>query len=224
MAEQVSRREWLKRAGAASAAIVALPELSRVLLFRRSVPDVGRVLLDPAVQAQAQNLTATEFATLDAFCARLIPSDENGPGAKEARAASYIDRALGGALAQYRDDYSVGLAAVNVYAHMKKFTARSFAELGPAEQDAVLGEMEQGAELGFIPSSAAFFNLIRAHTLQGMFCDPIYGGNANLVGWDLIGYPGVRLSVAPSEQNMSTPAKPNHKSAYDYVMFSKTGI
>src|SRR6266550_4273940 len=231
MAEQVSRREWLKRAGAASAAIIALPELSRVLLFRRSVPDVGRILpevgwglLDPAVQAQAENLTATEFATLEAFCARLIPTDETGPGAKEARAAYYIDRALGGALAQFRDDYSVGLAAVNVYAHMKNFTARSFAELSPAEQDAVLGEMEQDAELGFIPSSAAFFNLIRAHTLQGMFCDPIYGGNANLVGWDLIGYPGVRLSVAASEQNMSTPAKPNHKSAYDYVMFSKTGI
>ena len=231
MVEQVSRREWLKRAGLAGAAIVALPELSRVLLFRRSVPDagqvlpeVGRVLLDPALEAQAQNLTATEFATLEAFCARLIPTDENGPGAKEARAASYIDRALSGALAQYRDDYSVGLAAVNVYAHMKQFTARSFAELNPAEQDAVLGEMEQDAELGFIPSSAAFFNLIRAHTLQGMFCDPIYGGNANLVGWDLIGYPGVRLGVAPSEQNMSTPAKPNHKSAYDYVMFSKTGV
>src|SRR5437667_639093 len=158
MAEQVSRREWLKRAGLAGAAIVALPELSRVLLVRRSLGEGG--LDAPIVQAQAQNLTATEFATLEAFCARLIPTDENGPGAKEARAATYIDRALGGALAQYRDDYSVGLAAVNVYAHMKNFAARSFANLSAAEQDAVLGEMEQDAELGFIPSSAAFFNLI----------------------------------------------------------------
>src|SRR5580765_1518867 len=101
MSEPVSRREWLKRAGMAGASIVALPELSRVLLFRRSVLEAGRVLLDPAfVDAQAGVLTASELATLEAFCARLIPTDENGPGAKEAHAAQYIDRALGGALAQ----------------------------------------------------------------------------------------------------------------------------
>ena len=56
------------------------------------------------------------------------------------------------------------------------------------------------------PSSSAFFSMVRGHTLQGTFCDPIYGGNANMVGWDLIGYPGVRLSVTAAEQNMSTPA------------------
>ena len=89
-----------------------------------------------------------------------------------------------------------------------------FATLTAPQQDAVLTDLE----------ATPFFTLVRGHTLQGTFCDPIYGGNANLVGWDLIGYPGVRLSVAASEQNMSTPAKPNHKSAYDYVMFSKPGI
>ena len=121
MVEQVSRREWLKRAGLAGAAIVALPELSRVLLFRRSVPgaagrvlpEVGRVLLDPALEAQAQNLTATEFATLEAFCARLIPTDANGPGATEAHAVRYIDRALGGALSASRQAYTSGLAALD---------------------------------------------------------------------------------------------------------------
>ena len=84
-------------------------------------------------------------------------------------------------------------------------------------------EMEQDVQLGFISSSSAFFGMLRGHTLQGTFCDPIYGGNANMVGWDLIGYPGVRLSVIAAEQNMSTPAARNHKSAYDYLMFSKAG-
>jgi gluconate 2-dehydrogenase gamma chain len=209
----LSRREWLKRAGLAAPAVLALPELSRVLLFRRE--------LLAETQAQVGALTVTELATLDAICARLVPTDELGPGAKEAHAAQYIDRALDAALAAYRDDYSVGLAAINVYARLKEPAARSFTDLSINQQNALLGEMEQDVELGFIPSSAAFFNLIRAHTLQGMFCDPIYGGNANMVGWDLIGYPGVRLTVAAAEQNMSTPAKPNHKSAYDYVMFSK---
>ena len=40
--------------------------------------------------------------------------------------------------------------------------------------------------------------MVRTHTLQGTFGDPYYGGNANFVGWDLIGYPGVRTErVAP---------------------------
>jgi gluconate 2-dehydrogenase gamma chain len=226
----VSRREWLSRAGLAGAAVLALPELSRVLLFRRELlaytqAQAGIVSQPPQNPGDIGGaLTATELATLEAICARLVPTDELGPGAKEARAARYIDRALDGALASYRDDYSVGLAAINVYARSRKSSAKSFADLSVEQQDALLGELEQDVELGFIPSSAAFFSLIRAHTLQGMFCDPIYGGNANMVGWDLIGYPGVRLSVAASEQNMSTPAKANHKTAYDYVMFSKTGV
>jgi gluconate 2-dehydrogenase gamma chain len=210
---QLSRRDLLKRVGLAGAAIVAMPELRRVLLFRRGL----------LAQSSPTSLTATEFATLEAICTRLVPTDENGPGAKEAHAANYIDRALGDALASYRDDYSLGLAALNVYAHLKETSARTFAELTVDQQDAVLKEMEQDVPLGFIPSSARFFNLIRAHTLQGTFSDPAYGGNANFVGWDLIGYPGVRVTVAASEQNMSTPAKANHKSAYDYVMFSMMG-
>ena len=197
--------------------MLALPELSRVLGFQREIvaQQAGRILLDPAI------LTATEFSTLEAICARLIPSDENGPGAKEAHAAQYIDRALGGALASYRDDYSLGIAAINVYARLKGPSAQSFTDLSVEQQDEVLREMEQDVQFGFISSSSTFFNMLRGHTLQGTFCDPVYGGNANMVGWDLIGYPGVRLTVAAGEQNMSTPAKPNHKSAYDYLMFSK---
>jgi gluconate 2-dehydrogenase gamma chain len=224
MTVHLTRRELLRQLGITGAAIAALPELSRVLSIRRSL-EAGGILSDPGVaRAQAATLTATELATLEAICARLIPSDENGPGAKDARAAHYIDRALGGALGSYRDDYSVGLSAINVYARLKNPPAQSFAELSGEHQDAVLRDMEQDAELGFIPSSAAFFNVVRGHTLQGMFCDPIYGGNANMVGWDLLGYPGVRLNVSASEQNMSTPPARNHKSAYDYLMFSKAGI
>lgn len=223
----VSRRDLLKQLGVAGAAIVSLPELSRVLLARRSLGEGGGFQIPQGgggAQTQLQTLTATEFITLDAICARLIPSDENGPGAKEARAANYIDRALGGALASFRDDYSLGLAAINVYARLKEPSVRSFTDLSVEQQDAVLREMEQDVQLGFIPSSSAFFNLVRGHTLQGTFCDPVYGGNANMVGWDLIGYPGIRLNVTATEQNMSTPPARNHKSAYDYLMFSKTGI
>ena len=57
-----------------------------------------------------ENLTAEESDILEAIVARLIPTDALGPGATEARAAHYIDRALGGALSSSREAYRVGLA------------------------------------------------------------------------------------------------------------------
>ena len=35
-----------------------------------------------------------------------------------------------------------------------------------------------------------FFPLLALHTRQGFYADPIYGGNKNRVGWDLIGFDG----------------------------------
>jgi gluconate 2-dehydrogenase gamma chain len=196
----VSRREVLKRAGAAGTAILALPDLGRVL------PVTADVV------SQTPALSAGAFATLHAVCARLIPTDDNGPGATEAHAAEYIVRALSGALASVRSDYTLGLAAID-RAAQQTFGA-VFAKLTPAQQDAVLQERQE----------TPFFNLVRGHTLQGTFCDPIYGGNASFVGWDLLGYPGVRLAVSAADQNLSTPATPTHTSAYDSGMFEKIRI
>jgi gluconate 2-dehydrogenase gamma chain len=97
-----------------------------------------------------------------------------------------------------------------------------FAQLPVADQDLVLTDVEAGVATGFGSSSTTFFELVRSHTIQGTFCDPYYGGNANFVGWDLIGYPGVRTVVTPDEQRMGITLKPNHRSAYDYGMFTKT--
>ena len=76
-----------------------------------------------------------------------------------------------------------------------------------------------GVASGF-EGSAGFFNLVLAHTVQGTFGDPFYGGNRNFAGWDLIGYPGVRLAVAAEQQNLDAKTSPTHMSAYDYSMFS----
>ena len=59
------------------------------------------------------------------------------------------------------------------------------------------------------------------HTIDGTFCDPYYGGNANFIGWDLIGYPGVRAAVTAEQQRMGVVVPPNHSSAYDFAMFSR---
>jgi gluconate 2-dehydrogenase gamma chain len=215
-----SRRELFKRAGAVGAA-VAVPVGTLAPVATAAVaaqaPPPGQVVT-PRREA-LETLTAAEADTLEAIVARLIPSDENGPGAAEARAAHYIDRALGGALASSLDAYRSGLAAVDRYARTSK--SGPFAQLPANDQDAVLTEMETNVATGFTPNAATFFNLVRTHTIQGTFGDPYYGGNANFVGWDLIGYPGVRLAVGPAEQKLDPRLMPTHKSAYDHAMFSR---
>jgi gluconate 2-dehydrogenase gamma chain len=202
-----SRRELLKGLGIGAAA-VALPELSRVLLFQREVLASQQA---PAAAPQAPTLSGAEMATLTAACARIIPTDEHGPGATEAHASLYIDRSLAGWLAPSREAYTTGLALIDETA--RKRSGRTFAQLPPAEQDAVLAEIER----------TPFFALVRTHTIQGTFCDPAYGGNANFVGWDLLGYPGLRLAVTADDQRMSSRPTPTRRSAYDYAMFSAMG-
>jgi gluconate 2-dehydrogenase gamma chain len=197
----------------------------RELLARAAALGAGGIMVSAAAQAPVarreplETLTPDEADILDAITARLIPSDGNGPGAREARAAQYIDRALGGALSASLEAYRSGLAAVDVYA-VRSRLAR-FAVLSAADQDAVLTDMETGKATGFTPNAPTFFNLVRTHTLQGTFCDPYYGGNASFAGWDLIGYPGVRLGVAADDQRMDRRPTPVRRSAYDHVMFLK---
>ena len=205
MAESVSRREALKRVGLAGA-VAAVPI------------DALAQATQPA-RGPLETLTPQEADTLDAIVARLIPTDANGPGATEARAARYIDRALGGALASFRETYRAGLAAVDAHARASK--GGTFTQLSSQNQDAVLTDLERVAASESANGAVAFFNVVLAHTLQGTFCDPHYGGNDRFVGWDLIGYPGVRLIATANDQRMDTTPMPTHMSAYDYSMFGK---
>jgi gluconate 2-dehydrogenase gamma chain len=167
--------------------------------------------LTAAAQAPATALSADEIKTLEAFIDRLVPRDENGPGAVECGAAVYIDRALASALAGEKTAFVEGLAGVETLARSTHNAA--FSGLAPEIRDELLTSMDSGTATGF-PSARAFFNRVRRLTLEGMFSDPYYGGNKNFAGWDLIRYPGPRLAVAPEDQKMSTPPKPYRRSAY----------
>ena len=206
----LSRRELLKRAGIVGAT-ATLP-----------VPTLAPAPAAATAQDAFETLTAAESGVLEAIVARLIPTDDSGPGALEAGAARYIDRALSGALASYREAYAAGLAAVDGYAQASR--GAPFAGLSEADQDDLLSDMEQGVASGFDSSSAEFFGLLRTHTIEGTFCDPHYGGNRDFVGWDLLGYPGVRVVVTESQQRMDAAATPSRRSAYDYPGFSKPGV
>ncbi|HZI79902.1 MAG TPA: gluconate 2-dehydrogenase subunit 3 family protein [Vicinamibacterales bacterium] len=211
--DALSRRALLGRVGAAGAFVA----LTDVLPPAAGTAD-AQTARTPA-REPLETLTPAEAATLESMTARLIPSDTTSPGATEARAAHYIDRALGGALAGFRGAYGAGLASVDAYARASK--GALFAQLSAADQDAVLGDLERNAATGFEGGSAGFFALVLSHTMQGTFSDPFYGGNRNFAGWDLIGYPGVRLAATAEQQNLDAKPAPTRMSAYDYSMFSR---
>jgi gluconate 2-dehydrogenase gamma chain len=214
----LTRRDLLKKAGLLGVA-VATPAEASAAEAGPAQPSQQAAPAGP-FREPFEALTSAEADILEAVVARLIPSDANGPGAAEARAAHYIDRALTGPLLGSRDNYRVGLAALDDYAVATK--GAPFIQLGDADKDSLLSDVEGNRAPGFLPSAAAFFAMVRGHTIQGTFCDPYYGGNAGFVGWDLIGYPGVRTAVSPEEQRrVTTDLPPVRGSAYDFAAFSK---
>jgi gluconate 2-dehydrogenase gamma chain len=162
------------------------------------------------------NLSASEGGLLDAIVDRLIPSDELGPGAKEAGVVRYIDRALGDALASSRGAYTAGLVALDKYALASR--GKAFLQLSAIDQESVLIDCETGAATGFAGSSAQFFAQLLNHVKQGMFADPSYGGNQNFVGWNLINYPGVRTAVTAVDQKAleANTLKPARQSVAEF--------
>jgi len=220
MSPTPTRRDLLKLAGAAAGATLAPGAAAPA----DAGADEQRARQRPRPARESLlALTPHEADLLDRIAELLVPSDDLGPGATEARAVRYIDRALGGALADQRRAYTVGLAALERYARQTRGGA--FLSLSETQQISLLIDVESGtatgANVGFEGSSAAFFALMRGHVMQGTFGDPIYGGNEGFVGWDLIGYPGVRTVVTPAEQKLLSPPTRVRKSAYDSPMFNK---
>jgi len=174
------------------------------------------------------NLTAHETEILGAMVDRLIPSDDVGPGAIDAGALRFIDRALSEAESDQAEAYRAGLAALDRYSQYSR--GAPFIELSPRDQDSVLIDCQigaaTGAAVGFEGSSAGFFNMVRSHTWQGTFGDPQYGGNVNFVGWDLIRYPGLRMRVTDEDQRRleSDELEPVRRSAYDFGQFQGVGV
>jgi gluconate 2-dehydrogenase gamma chain len=197
--ERISRRSFLKAAGAAASAVPLAASAA------------------PAARSGVQHAVAYTFlnpqesAFIEAAVARLIPADEAGPGALEANVAYFIDRQLGGAWGAgarlYRggpfqegtpsQGYQSAFAPAELFrrairAINAEFSARgsAFASLAVHEQDAYLAALQkEKRDLGGVPSTVFFESLLEA-TIEGFFSDPAYGGNKDMVAWEMIGFPG----------------------------------
>jgi gluconate 2-dehydrogenase gamma chain len=149
-------------------------------------------------------LNDDDAVTITAFAERLMPGAPGKPGATDAGVLNYIDLALAGAYSDMQDFYRRGLAALDAYCR-KTYNA-AFAKLDPAKQDEVIAALEQNKATGFTwPSAPLFFNTVRTHTMEGMFADPVYGGNKDFAGWRLVDFPGAQPLFSPEDLQSKDP-------------------
>ncbi len=153
----------------------------------------GMSLLDQGLQF----FTADEAAVVDAVTGRLIPGDAERPGARQARAVIYIDRVVAGYFSSLQTLYREGLETIDRLANA--LFGSGFAILPEARQDEILRICEDAGHPKGSERLAQFFAVIREHTLEGMFGDPIHGGNHGAVGWKLIGFPGAQWAYSPEQ-------------------------
>jgi gluconate 2-dehydrogenase gamma chain len=214
---ELSRRALFKATGAIGAA--ALPAGAAIGSANAQQAPAAMAATMPHSRAAAAPATtyvffnSEEAAFIEAAVARLIPADDQSPGALEAGASNYMDKQLAGAwgagerlyrsgpwqpgtLSQgYQLPYTpaelfhTALAAIG-----KELVETPFAAMSPADQDGYLKKLQAGGhDLDGVPSEEFFAQLWEC-TLEGFFSDPVYGGNQNMIGWKLIGFPGAYAS------------------------------
>jgi len=186
-------------------------------------------LSDNPIGASYLYLLEPEIRFLEAAVEHLIPTDELGPGARDAGVVVYIDRQLAGTWGvhgrQYRggpwmegtpqqgyqsrftpqEVYRIAIREINQ--HCKAEFDRPFAQLAGDRQLRLLEQLEKDEIALPSLSSKFFFDLLWRNTEEGYFADPLYGGNRDKVGWKLLGFPGV-----PSGQyrELVTSSEPYH--------------
>ncbi|HEU0114076.1 MAG TPA: gluconate 2-dehydrogenase subunit 3 family protein [Thermomicrobiales bacterium] len=246
---RVTRRRFLIGAGAASGVAASAMALQGALGQQATPPaspaagEMAGMQAGPPTNEGFVFFVPYQAAIIKAAAARLIPTDDLGPGATEAGVVYFIDRELAKTHESYRgpfylhgpfmdgaatqgdqssllfpDRFRLGIEGMDDYA--KEKFGNGFASLSADQQDQILTDMQHGIPKTFdgsslqsvpyqpMPSSTeslernapvgvgakAFFDLLLAYVIGGFFADPVHGGNRNMVGWKLIGFPGAHMS------------------------------
>ena len=210
--ESFGRRDFLKSAviGGAAAATVSLPA-QVAAQSSASTPAAGYTFLNPE-----------EAAFVETLVDHMIPADEHTPKGTVVGVNTYIDRALAGGWGKgdrlymqgpwapgvpeqgYQlpllpaDLYRNGIADTNQYC--VKTYGKAFDQITAAQREEVLKNLDSGKVVfaSGLPSRV-FFATVYQTVIEGLFSDPIYGGNKDKVGWKMLGFPGV---IQVNQQNM----------------------
>jgi gluconate 2-dehydrogenase gamma chain len=131
-----------------------------------------------AEQAAFTILSPAEARTMEAFAAQIIPSDASSPGAKEAGAIWFIDRAIGpGYFPEFREPIKAGAADLDARARRRRDGVVSFADLSMSEQISTMRQVED----------TPFFYMGRMLSIMGTLADPRHGGNRDHASERILG-------------------------------------
>ncbi len=209
------RRRDLLAGTALGVAILSVTAQARVITGALPWEPDASIPPNPVAPGPWKFFTAEEGAAVEALVDRLIPPDPQTPGGKDAGCAVFIDRQLAGPYGSARglymrppfqdgtkqqgdqspltpaQRYRQSLAALDKYCK-SAYAGKSFAALGDAQKDKIIRQMEKGPLQLDGVSATAFFEQLLKNTREGFFADPVYGGNRNMAGWKMIGFPGAR--------------------------------
>jgi gluconate 2-dehydrogenase gamma chain len=167
-----TRRAFLLQSGAGLSAVWFAANWSGILEAKEHAARVAA-----GAPAKLDFFSEDQAAEVDAIAAQIIPTDET-PGAREARCVYFIDRGLATFLKDSQPVYTQGLVELQAKTKEMFASATRFSALDSGQQIQLLTAIEK----------TPFFNAVRNHTIIGMFSNPVHGGNADNIGWKLIGY------------------------------------
>lgn len=160
--------------------------------------DLVALAAQDAVKVPLRFFTAEEARAIQAATERIFPTDESGTGATEAGVVIYIDRQLASPYGRDKYRYTKGpwMESTPEHGYQGKETPQQVYRAGIkmlGDGFAGLPAEQQDQHLESIQDSY-FFQMLHTHTIEGMFCDPLHGGNIGMAGWKLIGFPGPQMS------------------------------
>lgn len=216
--QPVSRRNFLKNSGLVLGGLVVGGVAGSLLRTPQAPQQPGVTPAPTADYNQAlMYFSPEQFKVIEAACERIFPEDELGPGAKALGAAYFIDHQLAGdwgfnsreymqgpfypgeATQGYqgrlkrREVFDIGIQEMNNYSTSQQ-QGKRFYELTGEQQDAVLKAFQTDEVKLTTISASHFFTMLRASTLEGVYSDPLYGGNKNMDGWKMKNFPGNQMA------------------------------
>lgn len=266
---RVNRRRLIASGAVTGAAAIAAPLAFSAVEAQDATPaatpeatpmagmDMAGMDMDPGTPTNLGFSVFVPFqaAIVQAAAARIVPTDDLGPGATEAGVVYFIDRQLARDGMDYRgpryeqgpfqtgeptqgsqsalpvrDQFRAGIFALEAYAQTT--FGQGFVACTPEQQDQLLTDLSNGTPENFAAGiqsqplsqgsqltpnlsmetevvssvgATAFFTLLRNWTMAGFLSDPVQGGNRDMVGWKMIGFPGAHLSYSADIENYNQP-------------------
>ncbi|EON73619.1 gluconate 2-dehydrogenase subunit 3 family protein [Lysinibacillus sphaericus] len=236
----VSRRDFLKTTGIAAGTLVGGGLIGGLVGYNMngkgtSTLDHGNGTTHEATgtpKAKMFFMNERDFSVLSNATERIFPEDDLGPGAIGLDVPYFIDHQLAGQYGSNSKEYMHGpfgegaptqgyqsrLTRSEIFKQgIQKIETeaqnrfkKSFNDLDGKQMDEILTAFQKGEVQMSGVTSAFFFALLRAATLEGAYADPMYGGNRDMAGWRMKGFPGHQMAfITQIEDTKFQKIEPN---------------